>query len=279
VNSERLLGRAEFLRVYLGVGLPMRLTALCFALWVVAVAAAHGEPFDAAVEEYRLAMIENIGQALSGARDLRDALNRRDFINARKAWIGARVGWERSEVFTSGFVPDLDEAIDAWPDANAGFHGIEAKLFGADPADAGDQADALVAHLAELDARIRTMQLTPQGLFNGIVRLAYEVGDSKVDGGESRVSGTSLDDMRNNADGIDCAYRDLFAVKLEAADKILADRVEDDVKWLKALLAVNELRSVDVDSLRKASEAFIVGLQAAAPELGLSAPALEEAAK
>jgi iron uptake system EfeUOB component EfeO/EfeM len=133
--------------------------------------------------------------------------------------------------------------------------------------------------LAELDARIRTMQLTPQGLFNGIVRLAYEVGDSKVDGGESRVSGTSLDDMRNNADGIDCAYRDLFAVKLEAADKILADRVEDDVKWLKALLAVNELRSVDADSLRKASEALIVGLQAAAPELGLSAPALEEAAK
>jgi iron uptake system component EfeO len=257
----------------------MRLSALCIALWLVAVAAAQGEPFDAAVEVYRLAMIDNIGQALSGARDLRDALSMHDFINARKAWIGARVGWERSEVFTSGFAPDLDEAIDAWPDANSGFHGIEAKLFGARPADVGGQADALVAQLAELDARIRTMQLTPQGLLNGIVRLAYEVGDSKVDGGESRVSGTSLDDMRSNADGIDRAYRALFAAKLEASDKLLAGRVEDDIKRLKALLAVNELRSVDADSLRKVSETLIVGLQAAAPELGLSAPALEEAAK
>ena len=160
----------------------MRLTALCIALWVVAVAAAQGEPFDAAVEEYRLGMIDNIGQALSGARDLRNALSGQDFINARKAWIGARVGWERSEVFTSGFAPDLDEAIDAWPDANSGFHGIEAKLFGANSADVGDQADVLVAHLAELDgARIRTMQLTPRSLLNGVVRLAYEIGDSKVE--------------------------------------------------------------------------------------------------
>ena len=38
---------------------------------------------------------------------------------------------ERSEVFTSGFVPELDSQIDAWPDATTGFHAIEAKLFGA----------------------------------------------------------------------------------------------------------------------------------------------------
>ena len=78
---------------------------------------------------------------------------------------------------------------------------------------------------------------------------------------------------------IDRAYRALFAAKLEAVDKVLADRVEDDIKRLTALLAVNELRSVDADSLRKVSETLVVGLQAAAPELGLSAPALEEAAK
>jgi iron uptake system component EfeO len=257
----------------------MRLTALCMVLAIVAIPAVHGEPFDEAVERYRLAMIEDVGQALSGARDLRDRLSKQDIAGAREAWIDARVGWERSEVFTSGFVPELDEAIDAWPDAVAGFHGIETKLFSANPADVGDEADTLIAHLADLDARVRTMKLTLQGLLDGVVRLAYEIGDSKVDGGESRFSGTSLDDMRNNADGIDLAYRTLFASKLEVFDRTLADRVQSDIEQLKALLLVADLKSVDADNLRKTSEALVVALQAAAPELGLGTPTLEEAAR
>jgi iron uptake system component EfeO len=262
----------------------MRLTALCIVLAAVAVPAVHGEAFDQAVdneavEQYRLAMIEDVAQALSGARDLRDRLRKQDFAGARKAWIDARVGWERSEVFTSGFVPELDEAIDAWPDAVAGFHGIEAKLFGANPAGVDDEADALIAKLADLDAQVRTMRLTPQGLLDGVVRLAYEIGDSKVDGGESRFSETSLNDMRNNVDGIDLAYRTLFAPKLEIVDRALADRVQGEVGQIKTLLQVADLKNVDADNLRKASEALIVTLQAAAPELGLGTPTLEAAAK
>jgi iron uptake system component EfeO len=257
----------------------MRLTVLCIVLSAVAVPAVHGQPFDDAVERYRLAMIEDVGQALSGARDLRDRLSKQDFAGARKAWIDARVGWERSEVFTSGFAPELDEAIDAWPDAVAGFHGIEAKLFSADPAGVDDEADALIAKLADLDARVRTMRLTPQGLLDGVVRLAYEIGDSKVDGGESRLSGTSLNDMRNNADGIDLAYRTLFESKLEIVDRTAAERVQSDIGQLKALLMVADLKSVDADNLRKTSEALIVALQAAGPELGLGTPTLEEAAR
>jgi iron uptake system component EfeO len=262
----------------------MRLTALCIVLAAVAVPAVHGEAFDQAVdnetvEQYRLAMIEDVAQSLSGARDLRDRLSKQDFAGARKAWIDARVGWERSEVFTSGFVPELDEAIDAWPDAVGGFHGIEAKLFGANPAGVDDEADALIAQLADLDARVRTMKLTPQGLLDGVVRLAYEIGDSKVDGGESRLSGTSLNDMRNNADGIDLAYRTLFASKLEIVDRTAAERVQSGIGQLKALLTVADLKSVDADNLRKTSEARVVALQAAAPELGLGTPTLEEAAR
>src|SRR3984885_14750005 len=201
----------------------MRLTALCIVLAAVAVPAVHGEAFDQAVdneavEQYRLAMIEDVAQSLSGARDLRDRLSKQDFAGARKAWIDARVGWERSEVFTSGFVPELDEAIDAWPDAVGGFHGIEAKLFGANRSDIADETDKLILHLTDVDDRIRKIQLTPQGLLNGVTRLAYEVGESKVDGGESRFSGTSLNDMRNNVDGIELAYRTLFASTLEAGD-------------------------------------------------------------
>jgi iron uptake system EfeUOB component EfeO/EfeM len=58
-------------------------------------------------------------------------------------------------------------------------HGIEAKLFGANAADVGDKADALIAQLADLDARVRTMKLTPQGLLDGVVRLAYEIATAR----------------------------------------------------------------------------------------------------
>jgi len=54
------------------------------------------------------------------------------------------------------------------------------------------KADALVKHLSNLLDRLRSIPLTSQGLMDGAVRLAYEVGESKSDGGESRISGTSL---------------------------------------------------------------------------------------
>jgi hypothetical protein len=85
--------------------------------------------------------------------------------------------------------------------------------------------------------------------------------------------------MRNNADGIDLAYRTLFAPKLEIVDRALADRVQGEVGQIKTLLQVADLKNVDADNLRKASEALIVTLQAAAPELGLGTPTLEAAAK
>jgi hypothetical protein len=246
---------------------------------VLAGPAAHAAPLDDAAERYRPYIIDDIDQALAGARNLRDRIVARDIAGAQKAWIDARVGWERSEVFTSGFVPALDDAIDAWPDAVAGFHGIEAKLFGANRLDVQDETDSLILHLADLDGEIRNMQLTPQGLLNGVTRLAYEVGESKVDGGESRFSGTSLNDMRNNVDGIELAYRTLFASALEANDPKLMERIRSEIDQLKALLMAQDLRGIDPDKLRKASEALVVNLQAAAPKIGLSTPTLEETGK
>src|SRR5262249_52308008 len=150
-------------------------------------------------------LIDDIESALTGTRALRARIGANDLDGAKRAWIQARTGWERSEVFTSGFVPELDQQIDAWPNAIHGFHGIEAKLFGAGRMDVGEETDALIAHLAELDAQLHDINLAPQRLLNGIVRLAFELGSSKADGGESRLSGTSLNDMQSNADGIEIA--------------------------------------------------------------------------
>jgi iron uptake system component EfeO len=255
------------------------LATLFIALAAAAVPAARADLLDEAVERYRPCLIKDIGRALAGARELRDRIAAGDIPAARTAWIDARIGWERSEVFTAGFVPHLDAAIDAWPDATAGFHGIEAKLFGANPPDIRGESEALVQHLVELDEEIHKIKLTPQGLLNGVARLAYEVGDSKVDGGESRFSGTSLNDMRNNVDGIELAYQTLFASPLETVDPTLAERIRGEIDQLKILVAAADLKKIDSEKLRRASEALIVALQSAGPKLGLGTPTLEEAAK
>jgi iron uptake system component EfeO len=237
--------------------------------------AADAAALDDGAERYRPYAIEGIGSALAGARDLRERAAAKDLAGARKAWLSARAGWERSEVFTAGFVSELDALIDSWPNADGGFHAIEAKLFGAGQTDVGSDADALVKNLDELHTKLRDMPLTPQGLLDGTVRLAYEVGESKADGGESRISGTSLDDMRNNVAGVEFAYRTIFADRLKEADARLADSVTERIERLKAIVAVPDLPNVDVRALRRVSEELVVALQAASAKLGLRRSTLE----
>jgi iron uptake system EfeUOB component EfeO/EfeM len=241
----------------------------------VSVRAAETAALDDAAERYRPYAIEGIGSALAGARDLRERAAVKDLSGAKKAWLSARAGWERSEVFTAGFVPELDALIDAWPNADSGFHAIEARLFGAGRTDVERDADALVKNLDALHTRLRDMRLSPQGLLDGTVRLAYEVGESKADGGESRISGTSLDDMRNNVAGVEYAYRTIFADALHAADPKLADMVRERIGDLKTVVASPDLPHVDVRRLRRASEELAVSLQAASAKLGLRPPTLE----
>jgi iron uptake system component EfeO len=249
--------------------------ALCLLLLLFDLRHADAARLDDAAERYRPYMIEGIGSALAGARDLRERIAADDLAGAKKAWLSARAGWERSEVLTAGFVPELDALIDAWPNANTGFHAIEARLFGAGRTDVGKEADALVSHLDDLYARLGDMPLTPQGLLDGTVRLAYEVGESKADGGESRISGTSLDDISNNVAGIDFAYRTIFADALKEVDARLAASVAAHIEELKTMVAAPDLPHVDVRALRRASEELVVVLQEAALKLGLRRPTLE----
>jgi iron uptake system component EfeO len=65
---------------------------------------------DDGAEQYRSHLITDADRTLASARTLAAG----DLAGAKQAWIEARVGWERSEVFTAGFVPELDRDIDAW---------------------------------------------------------------------------------------------------------------------------------------------------------------------
>ena len=187
---------------------------------------------------------------------------------------------ERSEVFTSGFVPELDQSIDAWPDATKGFHAVENGLFGSAHLNNDRAVDALAAalvrDLGQLNSDIRKVSLTPQGLLNGLVRLAYEIGESKVDGGKSRLSGTSLDDMRHNIEGIEAAYRIIFSPMIATRNSAIDAAVRERIDALKAMLAVTDLRQIDPDRLRMVSEELVVTVQDAAPFLKLEKPTLEE---
>jgi iron uptake system component EfeO len=253
--------------------------AVSLVLLGLGMSASRAAPLDGAAEKYRPYMIEGIGQALAGARDLRERAAAGDLKGAKQAWISARAGWERSEVFTAGFVPELDAQIDAWPNADSGFHAIEAALFGAGRTDVESDTGALVEHLDGLHRKLGDMPLTPQGLLDGTVRLAYEVGESKADGGESRISGTSLDDMRNNVAGIEFAYRSVFATALGAADAKLAAAVDARIDQLKAIVAAPDLQHIDIPALRRASEELVIALQDASNKLGLRRSALEAASR
>jgi iron uptake system component EfeO len=230
---------------------------------------------DDGAEQYRSHLVTDADLTLARARALAASAAAGDLAGAKRAWIEARVGWERSEVFTAGFVPELDRDIDAWPNGVIGFHAIEAKLFGANRTDFENEANELVRNLSELSARVRTTPLTPQGLLDGIVRLAFEVGESKVDGGESRVSGTSLNDMRNNVDGIELAWRTIFAPTAESRDRQVDVGIRRSIEELNSMVAVGELRRVDPDRLRITTEELVLKLQNAAPLLDLKKPTLE----
>jgi iron uptake system EfeUOB component EfeO/EfeM len=173
----------------------------------------------------------------------------------------------------------LDTAIDAWPSAVSGFHFIEARLFGAHEMDVLSATDALIFHLSDLRMKIRDTRLTGQGMLEGTAKLAYEIGESKADGGESRFSGTSLDDMRNNADGIETAYRLIFASELSARDPSLAEATSTRIGQLKTQLHVNSLSELDSDQVRATSEDLVLALQKAASALGLERPSLSDLAQ
>jgi iron uptake system EfeUOB component EfeO/EfeM len=234
---------------------------------------------DTAAERYRPELTAAVEQCLTGAKAMRERIVAKDLEGAKKAWISSRVGWERSEVFTSGFTSELDAAIDAWPSAVEGFHFIEARLFGARQMDVLQATDALIFHLTDLRLKIRDTRLTGQGMLEGTAKLAYEIGESKAEGGESRFSGTSLDDMRNNADGIDTAYRLVFAQELAAKDASLAQAMNTKIGQLRGQLGVASLVDVDTDRIRTTSEDLVILFQRAAPVLGLETPSLSDLAQ
>jgi iron uptake system component EfeO len=260
-----------------------RAAALWFALLAIAVVASAGRA-DAAdaltkgAADYKPFAVEHIGIALAGAKELQAAVKAGDVKAAQNAWIKSRKGWEAAEPITGEFFPKLDEAIDAWPDAKQGYHAVEAALFSGKLDDLAAPVDKLVADLAEFDKQLSAPKFTfaPQGLLNGATKLAYEIGENKSKGGESRYAGTSLTDMVENVEGVEAVYKLVFHNTLKARDAKLAGRIIDKIEDLEKLVKVKDLKSVDQPALKKAGEELAVLLQSSAAKLKLKKPAVGE---
>ncbi len=220
---------------------------------------------------YKQKAAGDITSLVENSRKMLAAMQAGDVQAARQAWIDARVGYERSEIFTIKF-PSLDSAIDSWPNADTGFHGIEAKLF--QPAGTLPIAEAqvLVEKVETLQRVFEAEPLYAHGVLVGIGSLAFELGESKAKGGESAISGTSLKDMQSNVHGIELAWNTVFSAAMQEKNKGVGDRVEKEIAELKQMVSVGSLDQVEAQALEAKAEMLAGSVADAAVELGWKAP-------
>ncbi len=245
---------------------------LAFAF--VAVTAGRANAADAMTKgaaNYKPFVVEHIGKAVTGAKALQAAVKAGDVKAAQKAWINSRKGWEAMEPVTGEYFGDLDKVIDAWPDAKQGYHAIEAALFSGKLEGLAKPVDELLANLTTVQKRVsvKSFKFEPQRLLSGTANLAYEVGEEKSKGGESPYAGTSIIDMQENVEGIEAAYKLVFADALKKADGELAKIIHGRIEKLEALVKVDNIKSLDQKAVHVAGEELAALLQSAAPKLGL----------
>src|SRR5579872_1355270 len=234
-----------------------------------AVPATREAVLDVNAERFKPRVLAQISQCLVASRTLRDRIAAHDLAGSQQAWLATRDSWERSEVVTSEFLPDLDRAIDAWPDAQKGFHAIEAKLFGAHNADVLPAAEELVGNLEQFERRLRETPLTAQGLLNGAARLAFEIGEDKASGGESPFSGNSLAEMGSNVEALRVVYTAVFAPVLSRQNAALSGDITQHLSRLRELVAVGNLQQVDPLQLRNLSEGLASDFVGLGRQVGL----------
>ena len=173
---------------------------------------------DEAAAAYKKLATADIDSLVVNSDKMLAALQANDIPTARQAWIDARAGYERSEIFTIKF-PSLDAAINSWPNSETGFHGIEAKLFAPGAPLPLAEAQTLVDKVHTLQRVFNGEPLYAHGVIVGIGGLAFEMGESKAKGGESAISGTSLNDIQHNLEGIELAWNTVFAATMEQKNK------------------------------------------------------------
>jgi iron uptake system component EfeO len=253
---------------------PMAAWCLVILAPVAPLRAGAALPLETAAAAFKPYVLDQISSCLKSVKSMGERVAAHDLAGAQQSWLEARSGWEGSEVITNEFFPDLDRKIDAWPDAEKGFHAIEAKLFGAHDVKVLPETRELISNLTEFERQLRASTLTAQGLLNGTAKLIYEIGENKAEGGESPFSGNSLAEMRVNVASIAAAYQQVFAPLTKKANADLARVFAKDLADVQALVSVPTLQDLDQVRLRDASESLVNDLAIVGKEAGLERPRL-----
>ena len=251
----------------------LRAAACAFVVAMTMTGApARAASLDEGAAKFKPFIVGHIEIALSGAREMQAAVKAGDLKTAQAAWIKSRKGWEAMEPVTGEYFGDLDKVIDPWPDAKSGYHAIEAVLFSGKKTDGLEQTTAdLLTNMDRFKARVtdKTFSFEPQKLLEGTANLAYEVGEEKSGGGESPFAATSIVDMQQNVEGIDFAWKTVFADTLKKNDAKLAGLIDERIERLKGLLNVADIKSMDAKKVHVGGEELAALMLQAAPALGL----------
>jgi len=102
------------------------IAAGCLGIFAPPAPARAGDTstLEMAAAAFKPYILEQISRCLDTVKSMSERIAARDLAGAQQSWLAARSGWEGSEVITNEFFPDLDRKIDAWPDAEKGFHAI-----------------------------------------------------------------------------------------------------------------------------------------------------------
>jgi iron uptake system EfeUOB component EfeO/EfeM len=254
---------------FLSIGAAFAVAALSFT-------GAQAQTLPEGAKNFKPFVVEHAGKALAGARELQAAVKAGDAKAAQAAWIKSRRGWEAIETVTAELFPEFDRLVDPWPDGKQGYHAIEAALFAGKVDEIAAPTDRLVADIAAFEKKVSKYRFRPQGLLNGVSKLAYEVGESKSKGGESPYAATSHIDMQENVEGIEACWKLVFEPTLQKRDPALAKVIHDKIEALEKLVAVDDVKKLDQKAVHVAGEELAALIQQAAPKLRLKTTKLED---
>jgi iron uptake system component EfeO len=192
------------------------------------------DPCGAAVRPYVATLLDRV---VLGAEALAKRIEAKDLEGARRAWVEARVGWQRGRPVLSSHFPDASAEIDAGPDAETGFHAIERLLFLEEDLEAaGQPARKLVGDAVALRWRLEASELDAPRLSAGLIAAVAGLGRAQTEDGPSPLAGTFLDDMRNQLQGIETVYALSFAAIGRSRQPALHARIVGDLIALHAAL-------------------------------------------
>lgn len=250
--------------------------------WVAPLAASASDEevraqLDQAAAAYKQTAAADIQSVLAGVEGMIAALQQGDIASARQAWIDARVGWERSEIFTVDLFPDQDKAIDDWPVVKSGFHAVEAKLFVPNQPLPIAEAQQLLDELQSFQRVFNQAGFTGFYLIAGMTTQVYDIGRNEWTGGESSASGTSVSDLRHNMEGLDRVWRTILADAVMTKKPELGKQINDGIAASRALLEVPSDDQLDGEALKKEVQQLAALLSKASVLLGWRAPNYTEA--